>query len=90
MLHVLVSPCALRVRGVLAALTTSSVDLAVKSGQCKSTGNSNNSSSSSSNCNHRNYGNVSNKNTINDTSIPSTGNRRLWFHPQQPLVTVPV
>ncbi|KAF8496492.1 hypothetical protein F5888DRAFT_391055 [Russula emetica] len=75
----LVIPCAPRVIGVLAALIASSVDLSVKSGQCNSNGNS---SSSKYNRNH-----VSNKNIINDmSSSASTGNRRLWDHPQRSLI----
>jgi hypothetical protein len=68
---VLVSPCALRVRGVLAVLTASSVDPSVRSGLCNS--NSNND------CNRRDYSNVSDQNSINDTSSASTGNHRYYY-----------
>lgn len=83
---VLVIPCAPRVVGVLAALIACSVDLSAKSGQCNSNSNDNNSTSTSSNFNRNN---VSNMNIINDTSSKaSTGNRRLWDHPQRSLIPV--
>ena len=68
----LVTPCALRVGGVLAALIAGSVGPSAKSGQCSSDDNENS--------------NVSNKNTSSDTSSASTGNYRLWGNPQRSLI----
>lgn len=79
---VLVIPCAPRVIGVLAVLIACSVDLSVTSGRYNSNGNN----STSSNYNRNN---VSNRNIIKDTSSSaSTGNRRLWDHPQWSLIPV--
>jgi hypothetical protein len=75
----LVTPCALRVGGVLAALIAGSVGPSAKSGQCSSDDNYSN---------YNYYSNVSNKNSSGDASSASTGNHRLWGNPQRSLIPV--
>lgn len=79
----LVTPCALRVGGVLAALIAGSVGPSAKSGQCSSDDNYNSNYS-----NYDYYSNVSNKNTSGDASSANTGIHRLWGNPQRSLILV--
>ena len=81
----LVTPRALRVGGVLAALIAGSVGPFAKSGQCSSDDNYNSNYNYSD---YNYYSNVSNKNTSSDTSSASTGNHRLWGSPQRSLIPV--